>query len=405
MSGTEWRSYAFLPAAFLGSLIVLDLVSSLAKPSFTKIEFPSEVFVGDDGKFVLKFSNSLSDLRVQIGWPEGLSGPEEISIVGNLESEFSFRAVKRGVWELKDVWVLWPSRFRLLEFLPKLVVDAKVRVVPNIKLVQSGEITSKVFSSLYGVKENRSLGEGSEFHQLQEFVNGMDPRTIDWKRSAKLRLLVAKDSQAERNHHVIIALDNGYLMGQTVGLVPKIDHAVTAALGVAWAAAIGGDLVGYFNFDVKPRQYFAPEPGRKAFVKLRASAADMTYSSRETNHTLALTELYAKSPKRSLMIVFTDFTDTTSAELMIENIGLLAKRHLLIFVAIRDPELDTLAKTVPKSLEGVAGVVAAHDALNQRRLVLERIARLGVTIVDATPNLVTAKLISNYLDIKAKEMI
>jgi hypothetical protein len=37
--------------------------------------------------------------------------------------------------------------------------------------------------------------------------------------------------------------------------------------------------------------------------------------------------------------------------------------------------------------------------------VLERLARMGVTMVDAEPGKVTARLISAYLDIKAREMI
>ncbi|SNZ06611.1 DUF58 domain-containing protein [Cohaesibacter gelatinilyticus] len=406
VGGESLHDFALLPPAALGMMLVVDLLLSFSRPRNVETDVSDEVFIGEEANIRLQFGRFRSDLRVRIDWPEGLKGPVE-TVVDRETSVATarFKATRRGSWAIDYVWIAWESRFQLLEFVPRLQLGTVIRVVPNIRLVQSGAITTKVLSSLYGVKENRSLGEGSEFHQLQEFVTGMDPRTIDWKRSAKLRSLVAKDSQAERNHHVIIALDNGYLMAQKVGTVAKIDFAVTAALAVAWAAAIGGDLVGYLNYDVKPRQYFAPEPGRKAFTRLRSHTADMNYVTRETNHTLALTELYARSPKRSLIIVFTDFIDTTSAELMIENINLLAKRHLVIFVTIRDPELDGLARTAADTLDDVAGTVAAHQTLNQRRLVLERIERMGVTIVDTTPEALTAQLISTYLDIKAREMI
>ncbi|MEO1188385.1 MAG: DUF58 domain-containing protein [Pseudomonadota bacterium] len=407
MSGGEGvREAALFPIVGLVALLLLDLVLSFPKPQNVEAKTSDEIFVAEDAELELQHDPQPIERRVQIDWPEGLSGPAE-TIVDPSSGvvRVKFTAVRRGIWTIEHVWMAWTSRFQLFEFVPRLQLGKVIRVVPNIRLVQSGEITTKVISTLYGVKENRSLGEGSEFHQLQEFVNGMDPRTIDWKRSAKRRSLVAKDSHAERNHHIIIAMDNGYLMSQKVGQIAKIDHAVKAALAVAWAAAVGGDLVGYLNYDVKPRQYFAPEPGRKAFIRLRSFTAEMDYVTRETNHTLALTELFAKSPKRSLVIVFTDFIDTTSAELMIENINLLVKRHLLIFVAIKDPELDSLARDVPKSLDNVASVVAAHQTLNQRRLVLERIERMGVTIVDATPAAMTAQLITTFLDIKARELI
>ena len=70
-----------------------------------------------------------------------------------------------------------------------MALGLETRVVPNIRLVQSGEITTTVQSTLFGQKENRAIGEGAEFHQLREFVKGMDVKSIDWKRSARQRML------------------------------------------------------------------------------------------------------------------------------------------------------------------------------------------------------------------------
>ena len=138
---------------------------------------------------------------------------------------------------------------------------------------------------------------------------------------------------------------------------------------------------------------------------MRTRTADLSYVSRETNHTLAMTELNARTPKRSLIIVFTDFVDTTSAELLIENIGILARRHLVIFVTMRDPQLEALTGEPPADMAGVAQLVSADQSINERRIVLERLTRLGVTVIDTEPGKVTAQLISHYLEIKAKELI
>ncbi|MHA7775943.1 DUF58 domain-containing protein [Roseibium sp. M-1] len=398
-----------MPWAALGVLTVLDLALSFRKARSLAVEAPAEIFVGETAKLRLELERAPLDLRAKLEWPEGLRGAEEFAFSpgpeGTAAAEIPVKAARRGTWQLDNIWLIWTSRLKLLEFVPKLTVGAEIRVVPNIRLVQSGQITTTVLSTLYGVKENRAVGEGSEFQQLRDFVPGMDIKTIDWKRSARRRSLVAKELRAERNHHVIVALDNGYLMREEIGGLPKIDHAVTAALATAWAAAIGGDLVGYYSYDVKPRTFTAPTSGRTAFTRLRSWTAGLNYVSRETNHTLALTELNARTPKRSLIIIFTDFVDTTSAELLVENIGILAKRHLLIFVALRDPDLDALVDTAPGDLDGAARLVAANQAINERRLVFERLSRMGVTIVDAKPGHVTARLISAYLEIKARELI
>nr|WP_319384543.1 DUF58 domain-containing protein [uncultured Roseibium sp.] len=409
VASTALRDLALLPWLLLGLLVAFDMASSLQRPKNLTFEAPPEIFVGETVRLRLALDRPPRNLSAKLEWPEGLGGEHEIAFLpgadGTGHADIKVRAVRRGIWQLEYLWLFWVSKLGLLEFVPKLDLGAELRVVPNIRQVQSGEITTTVMSTLYGVKENRALGEGSEFHQLRDFVPGMDIKSIDWKRSAKRRSLVAKELRAERNHHVIIALDNGYLMREEIAGLPKIDHAVTAGLATAWAAAVGGDLVGYYSYDVRPRTFAAPAPGRSAFARLRNWTAELSYVSRETNHTLALTELNARTPKRSLIIVFTDFIDTTSAELLIENIGILAKRHLLIFVAIRDPDMETLVETAPDSLDGAATLVAANQSMNERRLVLERLARMGVTIVDAKPNAVTARLISTYLEIKAREMI
>ena len=409
VASTALRDLAILPWLLLGLVVAFDMASSLQRPKNLTIEAPQEIFVGETIRLHLALERAPRGLSAKLEWPEGLSGAHEIHFQSGAEAasraDIEVRAVRRGIWQLEHLWLFWISKLGLLEFVPRLDLGAELRVVPNIRQVQSGEITTTVMSTLYGVKENRALGEGSEFHQLRDFVPGMDIKSIDWKRSAKRRSLVAKELRAERNHHVIIALDNGYLMREEIAGLPKIDHAVTAGLATAWAAAVGGDLVGYYSYDVRPRTFAAPAPGRSAFARLRNWTAELSYVSRETNHTLALTELNARTPKRSLIIVFTDFIDTTSAELLIENIGILAKRHLLIFVAIRDPDMETMVETAPDNLDGAATLVAANQSMNERRLVLERLARMGVTIVDAKPNAVTARLISTYLEIKAREMI
>ncbi|MBY6068984.1 DUF58 domain-containing protein [Leisingera aquaemixtae] len=403
------REIALAPWGLLAILAAADLLLSFSRRKQLSYGMATEIFIGESKTLKLKIPRMPAGLRAQLAWPEGLSGAAEITFVPQADgtgiAETACRGVQRGVWAFEYIWLRWMSRLKLFEFVPRLEFDLEVRVVPNIRLVQSGEIATTVQSALYGVKENRAIGEGSEFHQLRDFVQGMDVKSIDWKRSAKRRSLVARELRAERNHHVIVALDNGYLMREEIADLPKIDHAVTSALAVAWAAAIGGDQVGYYAYDVRPRSFVAPTQGRQGFARLRSWSAGLTYSGQETNHTLALTELNARTPKRSLIIVFTDFIDTTSAELLVENLAILSKRHLLIFVAIRDPAAGTLVETPPEDLDGVALLVAANQAISERRLVLERLARLGITVLDATPETVTGRLISTYLEIKAREMI
>jgi uncharacterized protein (DUF58 family) len=56
-------------------------------------------------------------------------------------------------------------------------------------------------------------------------------------------------------------------------------------------------------------------------------------------------------------------------------------------------------------MNDVAETVSTGQLLRERRLVLERLQQIGVTVIDAEPGEISARLISAYLEIKAREMI
>ena len=211
--------------------------------------------------------------------------------------------------------------------------------------------------------------------------------------------------RAERNHHLIIALDNGRLMREELDGLPRIDHCINAALALTWAAGLGGDRVGLLAYDARPRLFLPPEPGRRAFAAFRSRAAELEYRSVDANHTLAMATLMARTPRRSLVVAFSDFADATTAELLVENVAALSRRHVVIFVAMRDPALARIAAATPDGIDDVARAVTAGEMLRERAAVMERLGRLGVTVIDAAPKAISTRLISTWLDLKAREAI
>lgn len=399
----------------LGALLLADLAISV-RPRALSLDFegPGQIFTGESKVFTVRIGIAARrlprGLRCRIAYPAALAGPAEAHFEAAPDGAGAVARVeitprRRGAWRLEHLWLFWRSRLGLLEFTPKCPLDVTIEVVPNIRPIQSGQIDVAVRSTLFGTKQNILSGEGSEFHQLREFSAGMDTHSIDWKRSARHRVLLAKEMRAERNHRVVLALDNGFLMREELDGLPKIDHAINAALIVAWAAVIGGDLVGLFAFDSRPQLYLPPEPGRGAFARMRAQTATLEYRSVETNYTLAMAHLHGRLERRSLIVVFSDFVDTTSAELLVENVRVLSRRHVIIFVALRDPSLEAIAAAVPDSMTDVAKSVAAGQFLSERRMVMESLSRIGVFCVDAFPGMVSARLVSTYLSIKSREII
>jgi uncharacterized protein (DUF58 family) len=284
------------------------------------------------------------------------------------------------------------------------VLEAALPVFPNLHAVSRDAIrlfTTKNLQS--GIKVERHRGDGSEFDHLREYVPGFDIRTMDWKVSARHGKLFCRQLRAERNRQVMLAVDSGRLMSEPLQGVPRLDHAITAGLTLSYVSLHVGDWVGLFSFDDTLRRFCAPVRGRAGIHPLNEVAGRIDYSTHETNFTLSLMEFSRRQTRRALVVVLTDFVDTITAELMVENLIRLARHHLILFVALRDPMILETANRAPKSLLHLNRSMVAHRLLKDREMVIRRLRRKGIHCIDALPGEVSARLIDHYLELKRKE--
>jgi uncharacterized protein (DUF58 family) len=319
---------------------------------------------------------------------------------GRARADFLLVPHRRGEGSLDRTWVRWQGPFGLVWLQKESALDRKLPIVPNINAVKDQAMRLFRRDAPLGQHIQLDTGEGAEFHALREFITGMDRRTIDWKQSARHGRLLAREFQFEQNQHIVLALDTGRLMSEPIGGEPRIDRAIQASLLLAYVGLRLGDRVGLFAFDERPRLASGTVSGAGAFPLLQRLAAKLDYSTAETNFTLGLTELSSKLARRSIVIVFTDFVDSTSAELMLENIARLADRHLVLFVVFRDAELETMTEAEPRTPEDVTRTVIAESLIRERDVVVERLRRLGVYIVDVPFDQIASGLVSVYLAVK-----
>ena len=78
-----------------------------------------------------------------------------------------------------------------------------------------------------------------------------------------------------------------------------------------------------------------------------------------------------------MIVVFSDFVDQITAELLVENLAVLSRHHLLMFVALRDPSLDRTVNPEDPSLGNVAMAVSAAQIHRERQIVLDQFAPFG----------------------------
>jgi len=163
--------------------------------------------------------------------------------------------------------------------------------------------------------------------------------------------------------------------------------------------------VSFFGFADKPSVITPFVTDTRAFHRLQTAAAELDYVAKEPNFTLALATLTARLQRRSLIVLFSDFTDTTSAEMMVESVSRLVRHHLVIFVTMVDTELDALAAQEPSTLADISTAVSAASLAHQRAIVLQRLRQMGVDVIEAPHENIGYRLIDRYLEAKRTEAV
>ncbi|WP_312165197.1 DUF58 domain-containing protein [Phenylobacterium sp.] len=375
---------------------VPPLSAAVARPG--QIEFTAR-FAGAAPRSV--------EARLDAGARLGLAGGTMQAQVhdGVAEVVAAFTPQRRGIATLEALWLRWQGPLGLVWKQKTFALDFNLAVTTDLAWVREEAVRLFARNAMFGTKAQIEVGEGSEFHALRDFQPGMDRRAVDWKQSARHALLLAKEFRTDRNHNVVMALDCGRAMSEPLDGAPRIDRAINGALLLAHACLRSGDRAGFFAFDAAPRLSTGAVGGPNAFAVLQQMAGRIDYSAEETNYTLGLSVLAGELQRRSLIVVFTDFTDPTAAQLMIESVGRLARRHLLMFVVLRDEELEGMIAAEPLEPEDVARAVFAASLRRERDLVISRLRRLGVHIVETSADRIGPAVINSYLDLKRRDLL
>ena len=409
--------YWLFPAIYVG--IVLLMVGADAANAIPRRDVnltstvPSSIFVGEESQIELRVSltaprsPTMAGVRLDVDGCLEPVAPDQTMFVPGASSTavFSLHPTRRGQGRIKTVWYHWKGPFRLIRLVRRMELNKTINVVPNIRSVQQQAISFANDDSLTGQKKATRLGDGSEFASLRDWITGLDHRAIDWKHSARHRKLVCKEFQAERNQQIILAFDTGHLMSEVVEGAPRLDHAISAGLLLAYTSLKIGDRVGLFAFDSGVRQILGPDSGSRQFELLRQMTSAFDYSTHETNFTLALMDLIGRLNQRSLIVIQSEFVDTVTAELMVENLTRLVNRHLIIFATQSDPGLLDHTGREPSSFGGITRAVLAADILKERQITLERLRRIGVHCIDVPARQLNGELLDKYIDIKRLELI
>jgi len=321
----------------------------------------------------------------------------------------AYRAVprRRGTHAFGRVDVLVSSRLGFWQRSVALPCRTEVRVYPDVRQIARYTVLARRDKlSTLGVRRSRRLGTDNEFERLRDYAEGDEPRHMDWRATARRRKMTVRAHQVNQSQRIIFLLDCGRMMaGDTGGGLSPLDHALNALLLLAHVALIRGDQVGLIAFSDTIKAYVPPGGGSRRINRIVHSVHNLFPELVEPRYDRAFVELEKRCRKRSLVVMVTNLFDDVNAQVVADHLGNVVGRHLPLGVFLRDHDIFALADSAADTGPGLYKGAAAAALLNWRERALAGLRLRGVLTLDVFPDDLTAPLINQYLQIKARHLL
>jgi uncharacterized protein (DUF58 family) len=341
----------------------------------------------------------LHDLH-PVGW-EASGLPVGLHLAPGSETQVRYRLqpTARGDFAFAGVHLRLHSPLRLWRRALVAGAPQDVRVYPNFApLARLALLGAESASRLVGAHLRRRRGEGTDFHQMRDYRVGDSLRQVDWKATARMRRLISREYQDERNQQLLLVVDTGRRMLARDGDLAHFDHALDAALVVGYLALRQGDAVGLLAIGGAQR-WVAPQRGPGAIDVLLRATYDLEPSPVATDYLAAATELALRQRRRALVMLVTNLRDE-DIEDVLAAVRLLQQRHHVVVASLREQAVDAALATPPEGLSHALRAAEAARYLAQRAAAHDALRRHRVAVLDVTCAELPAALVERYLAIK-----
>ncbi len=332
--------------------------------------------------------------------------PQDVAVASGHFVDLSYRVrpTQRGPFTFSGCELRIASPLRLWwrrRFVPEQV---QVRIYPNYSTISkllAYEVDNRL--QLAGVRLRRRRGEGIEFHQLRDYRDGDSLRSIDWKATARMSRLIAREYQDERDQQIVFLLDAGRRMIAKDAELSHFDHALNAMLLLSYVALRQGDAAGVMTIGAK-RTWLPPRKGMDAINGLLNHVYDVQPQAVEIDYVAAATDVAVRQRRRSLIVLLTNVREEDSDDLRVAT-DLLKRRHLVILASLRERALDDVLAHEVHGFDDALTYAATNQYLEARRESHKLLRARGVFVDDCLSNELPAAITSRYLAIKRAGML
>jgi uncharacterized protein (DUF58 family) len=313
---------------------------------------------------------------------------------------------RRGASEIVAVHLRYPTRLGLWSRQQIRPLATPIRIYPDIRAVYRYELMSRQNRlSEIGVRMVRMPGQGREFERLREFRYGDEIRQIDWKATARQRQLISREFNVERNQNIVIMVDCGRFMRNETHGISYLDRALNSAIMLSYIALGQGDNVSLLAFSSRIERFIRPVRGKPGIQSILRSTYDIQASNHASDYSMALEYLTTVQRKRALVVLITFVTDELQLRVIGDSLKLRSLPYLPLCVLLQDVGLRAMASSTSKSDLDAFHTAAAAQILTGQSHEAAALREAGVMLIETPPDLLTERLINEYLSIKARNLM
>jgi len=365
-------------------------------------EAPSILSRGVPSTIRIRPASPVLDLRIrQPSGPDLRIGPQEAE--GALEAEIV--AVRRGRHLLPAPAARARGPLGLGWWFHRSGQPTEIVVYPDLPAAR--RLAIEVRKGRFRGEGRRSrgpLGLGTELESIREYSPDDDIRQVNWRATARVGHPMSNTYRVEQDREVICLVDTGRLMAAPLpgrdgspGLT-RMDAAVDAVAAMAAVADEIGDRIGVLAFNRKVIRSLSPRrDGAQAVLQ---AIYDLEPEPTDSSYDLAFQTV--SHAKRAFILILTDLLDESAARPLADSMPILARHHAVAVASVSDPIVEAALLLPEETSAAVLRQSVAVDVIEARERVAALLSGLGVRVIEAAPERLSAACVSAYLVAKRR---
>lgn len=312
---------------------------------------------------------------------------------------YSLKPIARGDAQLAPLRARIDTRLGLWQTQVDLGNTDDIRIFPNFSPINSlAALGVEQRVQQLGVHLSQRRGEGMEFKQLREFVEGDTLRQIDWKSTSRYRKPISREYQDERNQDIFFLLDCGRRLRQKDDELSHFDHALNAILLTAYIAINQGDAAGFASF-AGAQRWLNPAQGKAGLTRLMNLLYDLECTTQTSDFLQIAQDFQNRHRRRSLVILVSNVREEDEDDLL-QAAHLLSKNHVVMVASLQESFLQQQLNHPVSGFNEALTFAGTHQYLQSRKRLQTLLTSRGVIVVDTPPQKLHIALVDHYFRLK-----